>query len=495
VGRLYYLFLIFIFLLLSGCSDPGSQSIRFALASTPISLDPRYATDATSSRINRLLYQRLVDFDGQFKMQPAVANWHKISEKHYRFKLNASRGYFADGKRLSASDVQATYSYILDPDNASPHRGSIQLIDRIVLIDSLTVDFYLKKPDPLFPGYLVIGIVPQQVAVRKQSLNKKPKGSGGFDFIAWPDASRLVLQRKTDKQQIEFVYVHDATVRALKLMRGEVDLLQNDLPRELVHYLGSKKEISLHHLAGNNFTYIGFNVSDPVLNNPTIRKAVAHAINRPALVKYLLGGKTRLANALLVPEHWAGLKNAKAYDYDPELARSLLQSQGYNRNKPLILEYKTSSDPFRIRIATIIQQQLNEVGIKVRLKSFDWGTFYGDIKNGRFQMYSLSWVGIKNPDIFRYVFHSQSIPPQGANRGRYVNQKVDGLIERAETSADVASRSQYYRDLQKQLLHDLPYIPLWYEEHFVASRNNISGYRLAADGNYDGLFMAVKKYR
>jgi peptide/nickel transport system substrate-binding protein len=79
--------------------------------------------------------------------------------------------------------------------------------------------------------------------------------------------------------------------------------------------------------------------------------------------------------------------------------------------------YTTSTDPFRLRLATIIQHQLSAAGFEVELRSYDWGTFYGDIRAGRFQMYSLMWVGIKLPEIFRYAFHSESRPPVGANRG------------------------------------------------------------------------------
>jgi peptide/nickel transport system substrate-binding protein len=107
-------------------------------------------------------------------------------------------------------------------------------------------------------------------------------------------------------------------------------------------------------------------------------------------------------------------------------------------------------------------------------------------------MYSLSWVGIKNPNIFRYVFHSQSIPPKGANRGHYNNRQIDRLIEKAESAEIIDQRADYYRQIQLTLLEDLPYVPLWYEEHFIASNNTISGYQLVKDGNYDGLASVVK---
>ena len=120
----------------------------------------------------------------------------------------------------------------------------------------------------------------------------------------------------------------------------------------------------------------------------------------------------------------------------PKRPVHLLAQAGFTSDRPVRLTYTTSSDPFRIRLATILQHQLAEVGIECDLRSYDWGTFYGDIKAGRFQLYSLSWVGIKTPDIFSYVFHSRSIPPHGANRGRFIDDTANRLIDEAEAAQD-----------------------------------------------------------
>jgi peptide/nickel transport system substrate-binding protein len=473
--------------LLGGCAPPPDHTLRFGLASAPITLDPRFATDATSERIDRLLYRRLVDFDRASRPVPSLATWTRLSPIHYRFVLGAHGRRFSDGSRLTASDVKATYDSVLDPATASPHRGSLEMIDRVAVVNPDTVDFYLKHPDPLFPGYLVIGILPAKALAAKRSFSDHPLGSGPFRFVAWPSQGRLVLARRRDGQRFEFVHVPDATVRTLKLLRGEIDMLQNDLPEELVHYLAHRRGIRIERRPGSNFSYIGFNMRDPALSHLKVRQAIAYAINRAAIVKHLLGRDTRLAGALLPPGHWAGNPKLHGYPYDPARARRLLVEAGYNKDHPLRLTYKTSSDPFRIRIATVIQHQLAQVGIRVKLRSYDWATFYGDIKAGRFQLYSLTWVGIKSPDIFRYAFYSTSVPPKGANRGRYASPVADRLIDAAERSDDFARRAADYRQLQTWLAKTLPYVPLWYEQHFFACRANVVGYRLAADGNYDGL--------
>ena len=477
---------------LAGCSEPRDDVIRFGLASAPANLDPRYATDATSARINRLLYQRLVDFDAQFRPLPALANWRQITPLRYRFHLKAGRADFHDGSTLNAADVAATYQSILAPDSGSPHAGTLKLIEYITVEDSNTLDFHLHRPDPLFPGYLAIGILPAAGIDTNYPFHEKPVGSGPFHLAEWPEPGRLTLKRLADGQIFEMIRIADPTVRVLKLLRGEVDILQNDLPSELLSYLSGKADLKVTFGPGSNFSYIGFNLADPVTGNLRVRQAIAHAIDRDAIVHHIFGDAARPAAALLPPEHWAGHKALEPLSYDPVRARQLLAEAGYSETEPLKLGYKTSTDPLRIRIATIIQQQLREAGIEMALQSYDWGTFYGDIKAGRFQMYSLSWVGIKTPDIFRYAFHSKSLPPEGANRGRLHDARIDNLVAAAEQGASLAAQAVAYRDIQSRLLQLLPYIPLWYEDHVFAARNDISGYQLASDGNYDGLVTTIR---
>jgi peptide/nickel transport system substrate-binding protein len=480
---------------LAACTSPPDDVIRFGLANAPANLDPRYATDATSARINRLLYRRLVDFDDHVRPVPALADWEQLTPRHYRFRLKPQRARFHDGTLLTADDVAATYRSLLDPGSGSPHATPLHLITRIEVIDDATLDFHIARPDPLFPGYLVTGILPAAGIASGTPFHQQPLGSGPFRFLDWPEPGRLRLLRRDDGQVIEFLHIGDPTVRVLKLLRGEVDLLQNDLPAELLTYLDEQPDIHVTYGPGSNFAYLGFNLASPPTNDIRVRHAIAHAIDTDAIVQHILGGAARPAAALLPPDHWAGNPVLHPLDHDPQLARQLLKQAGYDATHPLRLTYKTSTDPVRVRIATVIQQQLAGIGIDMRLSSYDWGTFFGDIKAGRFQMYSLAWVGIKTPDIFRYAFHSASLPPEGANRGRLANADIDRGIEAAEQGATLEDQAADYRQVQALLLDLLPCIPLWYEDHVVAARQGISGYRLAPDGNFDGLLAVQKQVR
>jgi len=461
------------------------QSIRFALQQAPLTLDPRLATDANSERINRLIYRSLVEFNEKSQPISGIARWQKLNATHYRFTLLEEGRFFHNGERLTAEDVAACYRYILDNANASPHRSNLSNIKSIKVIDDNVIDFILHKRDTLFVNRMVIGI--------PQNSNKfQTVGSGAFKVIDNASLRNLELQRLSDEQSLVFVEVTDPTVRALKMMNGEIDIMQNDLPTEIIVFLKQQEQLKVEQADGTSFSYIGFNSNDSIVGDLLVRQAIAYAIDREAIIRYLRGGQARIAESLLSPQHWAGHNNLNTITYNPEQARALLSSAGYSlTNRPKIT-YKTSTDPLRLRIATAIQQQLAKVGIDVVIRSYDWGTFFGDIKSGNFQMYSLSWVGIRSPDIFEYVFHSKSIPPKGANRGRFISEKMDALIDAAVTVTDRDEMAGYYYQIQELLHAQMPYVPLWYEGNVAIMNRSINNYRLSDDGNFDGLISTTK---
>ena len=476
----FFCFLFCLLISLTACHKQEAnqrQDIRFAVAQAPINLDPRYATDAASARVNRLLYRSLVGFDAGSKPIADLATWQIISPTHYRFSLGKAGRTFHDGSQLRAKDVQATYETLLALKD-SPLSAEFTNISRIQSLDDNVLDFYLKAADSAFPSKLIIGILPEIQITKGRDFSHHPLGSGALAFVRWTNT--LELKRVADSQAITLLEVKDPTVRILKLMRGEVDILQGDLPPELVRYLKTQPNINVTESNGANFSYLGFNLQDKTLANLKVRQAIAHAINRPEIIKQALVGGTREAGAILPPEHWAGNKKLESYAYNPALSKQLLKEAGVEL--PLHLVYKTSTDAQRVRLATIIQAQMAEVGIALEIKSLDWGTFFEDVKQGHFQLFGLTWVGINTPDIYAKAFGSDNAPPKGFNRGRFSDAQLDALLVKQDWKAAT------------NLIHQqLPYVPLWYEGQFAATRENISQYVPKPDGNWDDLANVVRR--
>jgi peptide/nickel transport system substrate-binding protein len=447
------------------------QEIVFAVGQKPINLDPRYAKDAASERINRLLYQSLVDFDAQSTLTSSLASWNEVSETTYRFTLNKDRKPFHNQQMLNAADVKATYDSLLNLKD-SPHAAEFANIQTIVAVDNDTVVFKLKKADKHFCEKLLIGILPKALIEKNHDFAHGPIGNGPLKFVSWQN--KLILQRLKDGQLISVVEVKDPTVRVLKLLHGEVDLIQGELPPELVKYLQTKPDITLKTSVGANFSYLGLNFNDPVLSHIKVRQAISYAINRAEIVEKVMIQHSRIADQILPPEHYAGNANLTPVEYNPIKARQLLVESGVKL--PLKLVYKTSTDAQRVRFATIMQAQMAKAGIDLQINSLDFGTFFSDVNAGQFQLYGLTWVGIKTPEIYAKAFGSQSYPPAGVNRGRYADAELDQLLADENWPAATA-----------RIHEQLPYIPLWYEGQFAAMRKNITGYTAKMDGNWDDL--------
>ena len=134
----------------------------------------------------------------------------------------------------------------------------------------------------------------------------------------------------------------------------------------------------------------------------------------------------------------------------------------------LRLTLKISQDETTRLLAAVLQQQLRAAGIELKIRSAEFGTFYADVTHGAFQMYILKWIGSnEDPDIYRYMDSSGSFPPKGANRGHYVNARVDALLAKAAAESGPAAevearRRAEYVEAQQILAEELPAIPLWF---------------------------------
>lgn len=450
--------------------------IQLAIAQAPHNLDPRFASDAASERVNRLLYQPLVDFDAASRPIATLASWQWQNEQSIIFTLKSDRQRFHDGTPLTAQDVKATYDSFKTL-KGSPKTTEFANIASIDVLNSEQLTFHLKVPDPTFVEKLIIGILPKKLIDAGHDFAHKPVGNGPLRFDSWQ--GELTLKRVNDDQLVKIVEVKDPTVRVLKLLRGEVDVLQGDLPPELVKFLQHQPHLQVTTGQGANFSYLGFNYQDPILKHPQVRQAIAHAIDIPAIINSMMVDGTIQAGAILPPTHYAGNASLKPYDYRPEYAKQLLKNVGVTL--PLKLVYKTSTDAQRVRLATVMQAQVRKAGIALSIKSLDWGTFFESVKQGQFQLYGLTWVGIKTPDIYTKVFHSSMVPPNGLNRGHFANAKIDAMLAKKDWQAAT------------QAIHQaLPYLPLWYEGQFIAAQKNLQILPPAPDGNWDMLATVVR---
>jgi peptide/nickel transport system substrate-binding protein len=471
-----------------------ADTLVVGLETGPLTLDPRLASDAYSTKISALLHNGLFRLNERLEAVPDLAEkFELLSPTKYRFHLR--RGVlFHDGRPLTAEDVKFTLESILDPALASPFHGTMEKIAAIRILDPLTLEISLKEPFAPFLQALTIGIVPKGVKEKEDPTI----GTGPFRLESFRSSEETVLKRNEKyfrtvpkMEKIVFKVVPDDNLRLLELKNGRIDLLQNNIPPSLLQTLREDKGLVFETTEGINFSYLGMNLRSAPLNKLEVRRAIASALDLPAIIEYRMANMARPATGLLAPIHWAYSSAVSVYPYNPKKARALLDQAGYpdpDGGGPaprFSLTYKTSTKKDRIGLARLIARYLKEVGIEVKVLPFEWGTFYHDINSGNFELYSLTWVGVTEPDIYYYAFHKAQVPPNGANRGAYANPVVDQLTEVGRKTSDRFERKKIYEEVQKILADDLPIIPLWYEDNFAVFAKRVKGMRLWPNASFE----------
>jgi len=192
---------------------------------------------------------------------------------------------------------------------------------------------------------------------------------------------------------------------------------------------------------------------------------------------------------MLSPESWAYEGNVTSYSYDPQKARQLLDQAGYPAGKDgmrgLRFEFKTP--PEGARIGEIFQAMLRRVGIELSISTLEFAAYYADIQTGNFDLTSLQWIGINDPNHYYMVFDSKKIPPHGENRGYYSNPAMDELVETGKITIDRGARKKIYAQVQQLAADDLPYVSLWWVDNVAVMNRRLVGFEAYPNGSFRSL--------
>jgi peptide/nickel transport system substrate-binding protein len=334
-----------------------------------------------------------------------------------------------------------------------------------------------------------------------------PPGAGPFlldhrEGESWfLKANPFFYGGKARADKLTFKLIRDDNSRLLALVGGSGDLTQNTVPPLLVDAVAAQPRIALETGASSVWSYLGFNCEDPILKDVRVRRAIALSIDRERIVHTKLRDRAVLATGMLPTFHWAYEKNVDRYPYDPARARQLLDEAGYHAGANGVrfhLVYKTSSNKFRVALASVIVSMLADVGIEVELRPYEWATFFADIKKGNFQLFSMQIPEISEPDLYTTFFASDRIPTRdnldaGNNRMRYRSSELDQLLVAGRRELLRPGRVAIYSQVQKILARDLPAVPLWHEHNVAAMRRDLHGFELLPTGLLSSLARTYKE--
>jgi ABC-type transport system substrate-binding protein len=479
---------------LAGCLRRPADNpnvIVVAITSGPSNFDPRIATDDSTQKIQQLIFNDLMDLDADLRVGPGLAERLENPDPTTYVAWLRRGVKFHDGHELTSADVVYTFRSFLDPKFISTRKVAFRALAGVEARDRYTVVFTLNEPFLSFPTSLVIPVVPDGAG---PDFLEHPIGTGPYRFVSYAVDDRVELAPFADyfagkppNDGLVLRIVPDELMRGLELQKGTVDVVINDIGPDIVHQLAASDHLAVTTSPGTDYQYIGLNMRDAGLRDVRVRQALAYAIDRGAIVEYLRRGLATPAVGLLPPNSWAFTPDVRTFGYDPAKARSLLDEAGYHDpdgdgpKARLHFTLKVSNLEFNRLQSTVIQQNLQAVGVAVDVRTYEFATLYADVLSGNFQMYTLQWSGaaVSDPDILRQVFHSAQTPPFGFNRGFFSNPQVDALLDKASAETDAPRRLQLYGEVQRLLADQVACISLWTKTNFVVAQRSVRGVHLS----------------
>lgn len=492
--------------LLTACHSlrRDANTVVIDIENSPTNLDIRIGSDAQAEHIGELLFDAVVRKDEHGNLKPWLAEHWEWPDPR-TLVLHIRDGVrFHDGHALDAADVAYSIDSMHDGSIVTSKGGAFANVQRSEAINPLTCVVHLKEPD----GGLLFNMSNGLFAVVERgagkTLGEHPVGTGPFVFVSQVQDKEVVL-RANDAywmgaphiRSLRFNVVPDAITRALELEKGSADAASNALTMDMVYSMRNDARLVTASQPGSIVNYITFNVREPLLADPRVRQAFQYSLDRTAMIHALWRDHARSTETLLPEQHWAALRpgDVVPYTHDVAKAKALLDAAGYKPDAHGVrirLTLKSSTDDTMRLLAAIVQQQVRDAGIELTLRQNEFGTFYSDVTKGAFQMYVLRWVGSnEDPEIFRYAYSSDRMPPKGGNRGHFSDAKVDALIEQGATEPDLAKRRLIYIALQQRLHTLAPTAVLWSLDNVVVHARRLHGVDATGSGSFAWLRTAT----
>lgn len=464
-----------------GGSGDGTQVLRIGMASDAQSLDPPNFVLAGDFTRDNLVYEGLVKLTNSGDFEPGLAtSWKQVSPTEWDFTLRKGVK-FHDG---TAFDSEAVKKSLERASTQSQGKGFLGMIKEVQTPDPMTARLILSKPFSSILNNLTVPVAsiisPKALAEKDdKQLAKEPEGTGPFKFVSWVPDTKMTFAVNPDYwgpkpklDKVEFIPIPEASTRFSALQAGDIDVIENPPPDQLSTLKSSSDFYAIIEPKARPI-FLGFNLK--TVKDPLIRKAVAHAIDRSAIVDDVLEGVGNAANEGLVSPEFLKNDPPIKLDYDPAESKKLLAEAGVARPK-LTLTLPSARYLKDKEIGEVVQQQLAQVGIDLKLDVQEPGTWYQSLLDHKTQMYYLGWgMSSGDPgDMLLRVFRSDSVNNMSQFNDPAVDQEIDSLAT-LEVGSD--ERNQVMQEVQRQLVEDdAVVIPIYHMVNFFAARKGVKDF-------------------
>jgi dipeptide transport system substrate-binding protein len=502
----------------------NAKSLVYCSEGSPENFSPSINTTGTSLDAARPVYNKLVQFEpGSTTPKPALAESFEIAADGLTitFKLRSGVKFhsgvngFTPSRDLTAEDViwsfermwKAEHPYAKVSGGSFDYFNDMGMPDLLASIekggDDLTVVMKLKEPNAPIIANLAMDFATIHSAEYAKFLMDKgtpeqfdqiPVGTGSFSFVDYQKDAVIRFKAfegwagKPKVDDLIYAITPDATARYAKLKANECQVMIAPNPADL-EAMGKDADINLMSQAGLNIGYLSMNATKPPFDKVEVRRAIAMAIDRDAILKEVYQGAGQKAKNPIPPTMWSYDDATADHEYNPEKAKEMLKAAGVENLATDLwwMPVQRPYNPNAQRMAEMMQADLAKVGITAELKSFEWGEYRKRLQAGEHQLGLLGWTGDNgDPDNFFFLAGcDKDGKPAGQNISKWCDAKFNENMMKARTLTDVAERTKIYQEMQKQHYDGVAWLNIAHSTVFEPTRKSVSGYKISPFGAHE----------
>jgi oligopeptide transport system substrate-binding protein len=494
---------------ISGSWTPRDDTLVYRFKTDAPTLDPAYGRDTTSSTVLQCLFDGLTELDAEtLEVKPELAESWEVSDDGTVYTFHLRHGVeFHNGREVTAEDFKFSMERVLDPATAADQRWvleelkgadtfdgkTVQHVEGIEVLDPYTLRLTINRPYAPFLALLSMEAaspVPREEVERLgEDFAIRPTGCGPYRFVSWTHDATIVLERfdgywgePPKIRYIKFKVIPEDTLALEKYRHGELDMLM-ELPVKRVRELleAYPDEVQLWPMLG--VYYMGFmHTKRPFKDNVKLRQALNYAVDKQAICDVILEGVPIPARGVLPPGFASFDPSLEGYPYDPVKAKALLAEAGYPNGQGLpmlTLQYNTSEA--HEAICEAIKNDLADIGVKVRLKNFEWAAHLASIKAHEPEMFRAGWLAdVPSEDNFLQLL----VTGKETNYSGYSNPEFDALFERARFATDPDERRRLYREANRLAVEQAAWLFVYWYRDVMMVKPYVKGWVRPLQGDF-----------
>ena len=479
-------------------ASPGAQAagtLNVALHQDPGNWDPIATFLVSWGAVGSQIFDGLIIRTPDMKLVPGLATRWEFLDKNTKIRFHLRPNVkFHDGEPFDAEAVKFTFDRMLgDEGKKGPQQSNYNSIEKVVVVDPLTVDFVMKSPDPVLltklAGYGAMIVPPRYIKEKgSQYFGMNPVGTGPFKFVEYKPKVSLGLERNPNYwggapkiDRLNYRFISEPATQAAELQAGRIDVA-NQIPLAMIDTIKKDPKLTVASMNGPVALALRYDTKRGIMQERDVRRALTMAVDRNAIIKSVLLGNAKPIASFQGELSFGNDPALKPLPFDPAQAKAILQKAGVKPGTAIQIDFRGADSNFR-EVAQAVAGYLQAVGIKATLKPYDMNVLLNDIiPNGKTgEMWQNQWGGWTfdyDNTAYAMYYTKQRWNPYDDDA------KLNALLHQQRNTWDQDARKKTLQEIARYVADQGLEMPLYTLNTIYGLNKRAKDLELPADGRF-----------